>query len=140
MHYRQLPVPLKPLVDRFYRSQRSAKRAKVSEQIWVGEDTEIVAALCLQKVEYGHWLTSLLVAPARRGQDVARHLMDAALAECTTPVWLFCDPQLSDFYQRRGFTPTDDLPQVLAERLARYRRSKDLLTFTRQPSANLTAH
>jgi N-acetylglutamate synthase-like GNAT family acetyltransferase len=140
MHYRQLPVPLKPLVDTFYRSQRSAMRAKAGEQIWVGENTEIVAALCLQKVEQGHWLTSLLVAPTLRGQGVARQLVEAALAECTTPVWLFCHPDLCNFYQRLGFTPTTDMPQVLAERLARYRRSKGLLTLTRHPSANLTAY
>lgn len=139
MHYRQLPYPLKPLVDTFYSSQRSAMRARAGEQLWVAEDREIVAALCLQKVEHGHWLTSLLVAPTRRGQGLARQLVDAALAECTTPVWLFCHPDLSDFYQRLGFTPTHDLPQVLTERLARYRRSKSLLTFFRQPSANIAA-
>jgi GNAT superfamily N-acetyltransferase len=140
MHYRQLPAPLKPLVDTFYRRQRSAMRATASAQIWVGEDTEIVAALCLQKVAQGHWLTSLLVAPTRRGQGVARQLVEAALAECATPVWLFCHPDLCSFYQGLGFTPSTDLPQVLAERLARYRRSKGLLTFTRHPSATLTAY
>jgi N-acetylglutamate synthase-like GNAT family acetyltransferase len=140
MHYRQLPAPLKPLVDTFYRRLGSAMRATASAQIWVGEDTEIVAALCLQKVAQGHWLTSLLVAQTLRGQGVAGQLVEAALAECTTPVWLFCHPDLCNFYQRLGFTPTTDLPQVLAERLARYRRSKSLLTFFRQPSAKLTAY
>jgi len=130
MHYRQLPAPLKPLADKFYRSQRSAMRATAGAQIWVAEDHDIVAALCLHKVEHGHWLTSLLVANHWRGQGIARQLLDASLAGCATPVWLFCSPQLSDFYQRLGFTACSDLPHALAERLARYQRSKNLLALT----------
>lgn len=137
MHYRQLPAPLKPLADTFYRSQRSAMRAKAGEQLWVAEDKAIVAALCLQKVAHGHWLTSLLVATPRRGQGVARQLVETALADCSAPVWLFCHPQLNDFYLRLGFSPCPDLPQPLAERLARYQRSKRLQAFSRVPGTSL---
>jgi GNAT superfamily N-acetyltransferase len=136
MHYRLLPAPLKPLADTFYRSQRSAMRATAGAQLWVAEDQEIVAALCLHKVEYGHWLTSLLVATPLRRQGVARQLIATALTDCVTPVWLFCDPQLSDFYLRLGFTPCTDLPQPLAERLARYQRRKSLLALSRSPCAH----
>jgi N-acetylglutamate synthase-like GNAT family acetyltransferase len=139
MHYRLLPAPLKPLADKFYRSQRSAMRATAGAQLWVAEDQEIIAALCLHKAAHGHWLTSLLVATTLRGQGVARQLVEAALADCTTPVWLFCHPQLSDFYQRLGFIPCADLPQPLAERLARYQRSKSLLAFSRAPCTSLAA-
>ena len=139
MHYRLLPAPLKPLADKFYRSQRSAMRATAGAQLWVAEDQEIVAALCLHEVAHGHWLTSLLVATALRGQGVARQLVEAALADCTTPVWLFCHPQLSDFYLRLGFIPCADLPQPLAERLTRYQRNKSLLAFSRAPCASLAA-
>lgn len=134
MHYYQLPAPLKPLADKFYRSQRSAMRAKADGQTWVAADRAIVAALCLHKVEHGHWLTSLLVATTQRKQGVARQLIEAALADCSTPVWLFCEPQLNDFYLRLGFIPCTDLPQALAERLARYRRSKSLQAFSRHPA------
>jgi len=133
MHYRLLPAPLKPLADKFYRSQRSAMRATAGAQLWVAEDQEIIAALCLHEVEHGHWLTSLLVAPAVRGQGIARQLIDTALLDCATPVWLFCHPQLSDFYLRLGFTLCTDLPQPLTERLTRYQRSKSLLAFCRRP-------
>ncbi|SFH84906.1 Acetyltransferase (GNAT) domain-containing protein [Pseudomonas guineae] len=139
MFYRKLPAPLNPLANKFYRSQRSAMRAKAGEQIWVAEDSAIVAALCLQKVERGHWLTRLLVAPPQRRKGVARQLIEAALVDCTTPVWLFCEPQLHDFYLRLGFTPCTELPQPLAERLARYQRSKRLIAFTR-PSAQALQH
>lgn len=135
MHYRQLPAALKPLADRFYRSQRPAMRATAGAQLWVAENPHIVAALCLHKVEHGHWLSSLLVAATLRRQGVARQLMATALADCTTPVWLFCDPQLRDFYLRLGFSPCSNLPQPLAERLTRYQRSKSLLALSRSPCA-----
>ena len=139
MHYRLLPASLKPLADKFYRSQRSAMRATAGAQLWVTEDRQIVAALCLHQVAHGHWLTSLLVDSARREQSVASQLAEAALADCTTPVWLFCHPQLSDFYLRLGFVPCTDLPQPLAERLARYQRSKNLLAFSCSPCTSLAA-
>jgi len=133
MHYCQLPASLKPLADTFYRSQRSAMRATAGAQLWVAEEQVIVAALCLQPVAHGHWLTSLLVATSRRGQGVARQLLTTAQANCATPVWLFCHPQLSDFYLRLGFVPCNDLPQPLAERLTRYQRHKSLVAFSRAP-------
>ncbi|WP_339410161.1 GNAT family N-acetyltransferase [Pseudomonas sp. EA_35y_Pfl2_R5] len=139
MHYRRLPASLKPLADKFYRNQRSVMRATAGAQLWVAEDREIVAALCLHKVAHGHWLTSLLVDSTRRGQGVARLLIATALTDCATPVWLFCHPQLSDFYLRLGFIPCADLPQPLAERLARYQRSKSLQAFSRMPCASLAA-
>ena len=131
MHYRRRPAALTPLADKFYRAQRSPMRTAPGAQVWVAEQAAIVAALCLQPVAHGHWLTGLLVAKPQRGQGLARQLINTAQASCHTPLWLFCHPQLSAFYQRLGFTPVDDLPQVLAERLARYQRSKPLLAFTR---------
>lgn len=133
MHYRALPDPLKPLADKFYRAQRSAMRVSTVEQVWVAEHSEIVAALCLRTIDGGHWLTSLLVAPPLRRQGLARQLVEHALNDCTAPVWLFCRPELSDFYQRLGFTPCTRLPAVLAERLQRYQRSKNLLALVRLP-------
>jgi len=35
-------------------------------QVWVAQEQEIGAALCLQHVENGYWLTNLLVAPEHR--------------------------------------------------------------------------
>lgn len=139
MHYRLLPAPLKPLADKFYRSQRSAMRATAGAQLWVAGDREIIAALCLHKIAHGHWLTSLLVDSTRRGQGIARRLIETALTDCATPVWLFCHPQLSDLYLRLGFIPCTDLPQPLADRLARYQRGKSLLAFSRMPCAGPAA-
>lgn len=133
MRYHPLPTPLKPLVDKFYRAQRSTMRVSTG-QIWVAQQQDIVAALCMQGVDGGHWLTSLLVAPTMRRQGLARQLIETALADCRTPTWLFCHPELSDFYLRLGFAPCTDLPLVLAERLKRYQRSKSLCCLRREPS------
>lgn len=139
MHCRQLPSPFKPLVEAFYRSQRSGMRAKNSDQVWVAEGKTIIAALCLHNVAHGYWLTGLLVDTTKRRQGVAWQLIETALADCTSTVWLFCDPALSDFYLRLGFIPCSDLPRPLAERLARYQRRKHLLAFSRAPCSNTLA-
>lgn len=131
LHYRRLPATLKPLVDKFYRAQRSAMRAHRRDRLWVAQQQEVVAALCLRPMPPGHWLTGLLVAPAQRRQGIARQLIEQALAEADGPAWLFCHPELGDFYRRLGFTPCSELPTALAERLARYQRSKALIALYR---------
>ncbi|QBF25725.1 N-acetyltransferase [Pseudomonas tructae] len=110
-------------------------RAAAQGQLWVARADEIVAALCLSEVPGGHWLTGLFVAPLWRGQQVARQLIAAALDELHGSVWLFCHPQLANFYARQGFSSTDALPAPLAERLARYQRSKPLLAMVRVQSS-----
>lgn len=140
MHCRQLPSSSKPLIDAFYRSQRSDMRAKGCDQLWVTEDKTIIAALCLHNIAHGYWLTGLLVDATKRRQGLARQLIETALAHCSSTVWLFCDPALSDFYLRLGFSLCRDLPQPLAERLARYQRSKNLCAFSRGPSSSPQAH
>jgi N-acetylglutamate synthase-like GNAT family acetyltransferase len=143
LQLRALPAPLKPLADKFYRAQRSSMRASQAEQLWVAEQDEIIAALCLRPIAEGQWLTSLLVAPAQRRQGVARQLIERALAGSSAPTWLFCQPALSGFYQRLGFSPCASLPAPLAERLARYQRTKNLLALAHpgadQPAKPTTA-
>jgi GNAT superfamily N-acetyltransferase len=136
LHFRALPPLLKPLADKFYRAHRSPMRASQADQLWVAQQGEIVAALCLRPVASGQWLTSLLVAPARRRQGLARQLIEQALDGCGEPVWLFCQPQLQGFYQRLGFADCSVLPAPLAERLARYSRSKSLLAMVREGGAS----
>ncbi|SDG69120.1 Acetyltransferase (GNAT) family protein [Pseudomonas benzenivorans] len=131
MHYRALPAPLKPLADKFYRAHRSPMRANRDDRVWVAQQQEIVAALCLRPIAGGHWLTGLFVAPPQRRQGVARRLIEQAVTEADGPVWLFCQPGLGDFYRRQGFMPCGSLPEALAERLARYQRSKALIALYR---------
>ncbi|MGY4492761.1 GNAT family N-acetyltransferase [Pseudomonas sp. TE3610] len=131
--YGPLAADLWPLLNKFYREQRSSMRGDKAAQAWVARQGEIVAALNLTPVADGHWLTGLLVALACRGQGVASALVQHAVASVPGPVWLFCDPDLAGFYQRLGFVEQYDLPQALAERLVRYQRSKALIAMALIP-------
>lgn len=101
--------------------------------LWVAREREIIAGLCLTPMAGGAWLTSLFVAPLARGKGVAAALIEAALGDSPGPVWLFCEPGLSAFYGRHGFEPVEALPEALASRLQRYRRSKPLIAMRRDP-------
>lgn len=131
IHCDRLAPLQQPLLDKFYRAQRSPMRAPNGAQTWVARRQEILAALNLTPVDNGHWLTGLLVASTMRRQGLASQLIEHALARTLGPVWLFCHPDLLDFYRRLGFVPAADLPPALAERLARYQRSKALLALER---------
>jgi GNAT superfamily N-acetyltransferase len=134
-HFGLLAPALRPLLDKFYRAHRSPMRAPAGAQAWVARRQDILAALCLSAVDGGHWLTGLLVAPAERRQGLSSRLLKQALAQTAGPVWLFCHPQLVDFYQRLGFAQTLQLPPSLAERLTRYQRHKQLVAMAHGPVA-----
>ncbi|MBV2134541.1 GNAT family N-acetyltransferase [Pseudomonas sp. MAP12] len=131
LHFGLLAPALQPLLGKFYRAHRSPMRAPPEAQTWVVRQTEILGALNLSPVGGGHWLTGLLVAPAQRRQGLASRLIEHALAQTPGPVWLFCHPQLADFYTGLGFTLAAELPAPLAERLARYRQHKTLIALAR---------
>ncbi|QXI31625.1 GNAT family N-acetyltransferase [Pseudomonas vanderleydeniana] len=114
-------------------------RASGEGQLWVARDGGIVAGLSLTAVADGFWLTGLFVDPQRRGQGVAGHLVARALATLAGPTWLFCHPDLRDFYAKLGFKPAGQLPQALADRLARYSRSKPLIALGIEPLVSSTA-
>jgi len=122
-----------PLLNKFYKAQGSAMRTSDAGEAWVVRAGEIVAGLNLTPVADGHWLTGLLVASERRRQGLARLLIDTACGGRLT--WLFCHPDLQGFYEGLNFTVNEDLPQTLADRLARYRRSKPLLAMRRDQSS-----
>jgi GNAT superfamily N-acetyltransferase len=120
-----------PLLDKFYRAHRSQMRSSSTAQLWVARQQEITGALCLTPVAGGFWLTGLFVAPEWRSQGIARQLMAHALRELSQPVWLFCHPELQDFYAASGFAPAGALPQSLGEKLMRYGRNKPLVALVR---------
>lgn len=127
MHCKALPELQYPLLQRFYRAQRSAMRIPAGARPWVMHDGGIIAALCLTPTADGHWLTGLLVERTRRGQGLARQLLGEVRRQHDGPIWLFCHPDLLDFYRRCAVMQPAQLPAALAERLARYQRSKTLL-------------
>jgi GNAT superfamily N-acetyltransferase len=128
----------RPLLDKFYRAQRSPMRAGQATHLWVARRDEIIAGLCLSPVENGHWLTSLWVASHARGRGVASRLLQQVIARTEGPIWLFCHPDLQMFYQRQGFHLKAPLPGVLAERLKRYQQSKPLVSLGTANSRNPT--
>ncbi len=136
LYYGPLAAELRPLLNKFYRAHRSPMRAGAEEHLWVAKETEIVAALSVRSVGHGGddslWLTGLFVAPALRGQGIASRLVNAACTEATGAVWLFCHPALGEFYARLGFSPCEPLPAPLAERFARYQRTKTLIALRRE--------
>ncbi|EKT4523133.1 GNAT family N-acetyltransferase [Pseudomonas putida] len=114
-------------------------RAAGDGESWVARADGIVGGLNLSPVADGRWLTGLFVAPQWRGRQVATHLIEAALAANAPPTWLFCHPDLEAFYQRVGFTLTDDLPDALNARLTRYQRSKRLVAMVRGQSSRASS-
>jgi predicted N-acetyltransferase YhbS len=131
VRYRQLPRLMLPLVNKFYRRYRSKMRARGDEKIWVAEDMEIRGAVRLRPVEVGsevrgHWLTGLFVCPDGRNQGIAGELVKNASMQVGAPIWLFCHPELSQFYERFGFREVATLPESLASRLVRYQQTQSL--------------
>lgn len=123
-----LPQVMFPLLDKFYRAQRSHMRTGRAERVWVARmEHEIVAGVCLTPVEDGHWLTGLLVAPVQRKRGLAGLLLERVRSELEGPIWLFCHPDLQRFYTARGYVLCEALPETLAGRLARYQQSKSLV-------------
>lgn len=131
-----LPDACKPLLNKFYKEHKSPMRCAPDSQLWVAKQSDIVGALCLRTVSGGYWLTGVFVAPSLRGQRIASDLIREATAHAVGPVWLFCDPDLREFYQRAGFELEPVLPQAMAERFFRYSRSKSLIAMGR-PVAQL---
>ncbi|MGE7956411.1 GNAT family N-acetyltransferase [Pseudomonas sp. NPDC089530] len=129
--YLLLADSLRPLLNKFYRAHDSSMRAAGEGQSWVAKRGAIVAGLNLKPVAQGHWLTGLFVDPAQRGQGIAARLVERACAPQAGPIWLFCHPDLQALYESMGFVPDPALPQSLADRLARYRRSKSLIAMGR---------
>lgn len=132
--YAPLEAVLWPLMNKFYRAHQSPMKAVRDAQLWVARQEEIVAGLCLRPIAHGHWLTGLFVAPGLRGQGIARALVSQAVAACDGPVWLFCDPQLQNFYEKLGFSLDVELPHALHERLVRYQRNKAMIAMGLTPS------
>ena len=117
-----------PLLDKFYRAQRSAMRIGRAERVWVARsDGDVIAGVCLTPLAQGYWLTGLLVAPAQRNAGLAAALLRQVRSQLQGPIWLFCHPDLQGFYERSGYGPCEELPEALADRLMRYRQHKALL-------------
>ncbi|MGI3130246.1 GNAT family N-acetyltransferase [Halopseudomonas pachastrellae] len=123
-----------PLINRFYRAHQRGMKARGDQQIWALRAPHICAAVCLQPVDSGYWLTSLLVAPELRRHGLGSHVLQQLRLRVAGPIWLFCAPSLIPFYQACGYQPTATLPPALSSRLQRYQRSKSLVALVSMPT------
>lgn len=127
-HIECLPSLQHLLLNKFYRSHASRMRINPEAGAWVVRNPEIIAGLCLTSITEGYWLTGLFVAPEHRKNGVAQHLLQhIQQSHSTSPIWLFCHPDLIGFYQRTGFRITEQLPEQLQNRLSRYQKHKKLV-------------
>lgn len=123
-----LPKDQHALLRKFYRSHHSPMRITQQAQAWVVRAPEIIAGVCLSPTDQGYWLTSLFTAPQHRNNGTASFLIQhIQSAYPEKSIWLFCHPELSNFYSRLGFNQTDALPDALNSRLKRYQQHKLLI-------------
>lgn len=127
-HIECLPTLQHLLLSKFYRRHASRMRINPEAEAWVVRNPEIIAGLCLTSIAGGYWLTGLFVAPEHRKHGVAQHLLQRIKqSHSTSPIWLFCHPDLIGFYQHTGFRITEQLPEQLKNRLSRYQKHKKLV-------------
>ena len=131
-HIECLPTLQHLLLNKFYRHHASRMRINPEAEAWVVRNPEIIAGLCLTSLAGGYWLTGLFVAPEHRKHGVAQHLLQhIQQSHSTSPIWLFCHPDLIGFYQHTGFRITEQLPEQLKNRLSRYQKHKNLVAMHR---------
>lgn len=116
------------LLHKFYRNHNSPMRITHKADAWVVRAPHIIASTCLSPVAHGYWLTSLFTAPAFRQQGAASLLIKhLQWTYSDTPIWLFCHPDLFNFYRNLGFKQAQHLPDDLSSRLTRYQQHKSLI-------------
>lgn len=124
----RLPTLQLALLNKFYRCHGSRMQISKPAEAWVMRQHSIIAGLCLTPVIGGYWLTGLFVAPEHRQRGVALNLIKHIQAAYpTASIWLFCHPDLITVYQRTNFQETQQLPESLNSRLARYQQHKILI-------------
>ncbi len=127
-HIERLPVLQHALLNKFYRSHGSRMRISQPAEAWIIRNPTIIAGLCLTKISDGYWLTGLFVTPEQRQRGLAQSLLKHVQAVYSkSSIWLFCHPELTDFYQQADFQLTEELPESLKARLARYQQHKSLI-------------
>lgn len=118
------------LLRKFYRAHKSSMKITRNAEVWVvrAPSNSIIAGICLSPTANGYWLTSLYTAPEYRRQGVASQLIQhLQVTHQASPLWLFCHPDLQHFYRTLGFINTQQLPDSLSQRLARYQQHKALI-------------
>ena len=77
------------------------------------EDGEVAGVARITEIGGARTIDDVWVRPDARKRGIASALLDHA----ETPVWLICDEDMIDYYERRGFALVDagELPVALAD-------------------------
>ena len=127
----KLPPIKHPLLQRFYREQNSSVRPAKEATHWVlSENQQWIAAASVRLLPDSDqgWLTGLHVHSQFRQRGYAQTFLLNVQANYSK-IWLFCEPKLIEFYPHCGYQLTEELPESLTIRLARYRQHKTLVAF-----------
>lgn len=127
------PIAL-PLVNKFYKGNRSRAKAKSSDKVWIvrkddSNGAEIIAALRVVQLCGHEFLTGVHVAEEYQGQGVATSMLQQVftriyqqgLVRANKPCYTFPYRHLIDFYQGLGWQVID-ITQAPANFQTRYER------------------
>ncbi|MBE0457870.1 GNAT family N-acetyltransferase [Pseudoalteromonas sp. KG3] len=123
LRFERLAAIKTPLVNKFYSQHNARGRATKHDQVWVAyHDFAIVAACRIQNRSDYLFLSTVLVAPTRRRQGLAKQLLKYALVEQNSHVYTFAYAELTDFYKSIGFNFVLTLPSALDTLFAVYQQ------------------
>lgn len=112
-----------PLVNKFYSQYNARGRATKHDQVWVAYYDFIIVAACRIQNRNDHlFLSTVLVAPTRRRQGLAKQLLKHALCSQSSLVYTFAYAELTDFYKSIGFNFVLTLPSPLDTLFAVYQQ------------------
>jgi len=140
LRFEQLPAIKTPLVNKFYNTHNARGRANKQDQLWVAyHGIDIIAACRIQHREGYLFLSTLLVAPAWRRQQIAQQLLRIMLSEQQHKVYTFSYRNVIALYQALGFVVTANLPKVL-DTLFNCYKNRDVTAMTFEPKLVSSEH
>ncbi|BDF95354.1 GNAT family N-acetyltransferase [Pseudoalteromonas sp. KAN5] len=125
LRFERLEAIKTPLVNKFYSQYNARGRATKGDQVWVAYHDLIIVAACRIQHRDGYlFLSTVLVAPNRRRQGLAKQLLKHVLSNQNSLVYTFAYVELADFYQSIGFNFVLTLPTPLDTLFAVYQQRK----------------
>jgi len=134
LRFERLAAIKTPLVNKFYNTHSARGRANKQDQVWVAYHGSDIIAACRIQHRGGHlFLSTLLVAPTWRRQQIAQQLLQFMLPEQQHKVYTFSYQSVAALYQTLGFVVTANLPEVLDTLLNCY-KNRDVTAMAYEPS------
>ncbi|MGO2477569.1 MAG: GNAT family N-acetyltransferase [Pseudoalteromonas sp.] len=139
LRFERLAAIKTPLVNKFYTAHNARGRANKQDQVWVAyHEHEIIAACRIQHRQRYLFLSTLLVAPLWRRQQVAQQLLQVILSEQQQVIYTFSYRKVVALYSELGFIITTDLPEVF-EVLYNSYKNRNIIPMSYHPITLSTA-